>query len=251
MRRLIISAPFGNYLQFPGTTPTLGTFTRHYRGGKFYRLWRCLLTLRYSWKMQAWRNKLGLPNPGIGSLLDTSTVDKIVSVHGFNKEDWGYFTSFFYPRIGQMVELNLSCPNVGHQHVTNDVYWATNAMSDRGLIVIAKLPPVRWFELAEPLYEVGVRNFHLCNTIPTPGGGLSGKPLKQYSLWAIEQFRKRWNTAVDLTGGGGITCEQDVRDYLSAGADRVAVGSMLFNPFNWKKIPRFVKLLEEHFNELP
>ncbi len=250
MNRLIISAPFGNWLNFPGATSTLGTFTRHYRGGFWYRLWRCLRTLRYSRKTGGWVNKLGLPNPGIDSLDgdiargSVGFAGKVVSIHGFSPEEWIYLAQKACRR-GLLVEFNLSCPNVGHRHVAGQltpVFQRFNAE-----YAIAKLPPLRWFELAEPLYDLGVRCFHLCNTLPCPGGGLSGKVLKPYSLWAVEEFRKRWGGRVELIGGGGVTCEQDVRDYLSAGADRVAVGSMLLNPFNHRKIPGFVRLLEDHF----
>jgi dihydroorotate dehydrogenase len=241
---LIISAPLGNYLSFAGCTSTLGTFTLRRRGGPFYRLWRCAWTLRYSWRLRGWINKLGLPNPGIDSLAGRDLSDVIVSVHGLDAGEWAALGAAVLSmrRFPLGVELNLSCPNVtdGRDAFAAAVRVAS-FLVDGGVRVIAKLPPVRWMEPGDPLYDAGVRTFHLCNTIPTAAGGLSGKTLKQYSLWAIECFRQSFGDAVTLIGGGGVTCEQDVLDYRSAGADHVAVASMLLNPFNWRKVPRLLE----------
>lgn len=238
IEKLIIGAPFGNYLKFPGATPTLGTFTLKRRGGMAYRLWRCLRTLRYSRRMQAWINKLGLPNPGIDSVQFGDYYDKIISVFGFNKNEWDTLASRLSLLNIGAVELNLSCPNISHSTLAQDVKQATLMLSTT-TEVIAKLPPVRWMELAKPLFDIGVRWFHCCNTIPTPGGGISGKPLKQYSLWATEEIKDRWGTQVKVTSGGGISRVKDIMDYEKAGADHFAVGSLLLNPFRWRKIKVF------------
>ena len=62
VKRLIISAPFGNYLQPEGTTPTLGTFTLARRPGRIQRIIR---TVRWYPRIGAWVNRIGLRNPGI------------------------------------------------------------------------------------------------------------------------------------------------------------------------------------------
>lgn len=238
MHKIIISAPFGNYWSYPGCTSTLGSFTVEYRGGLMYRLWRCLRTLRYKPSLGGWINKLGLPNPGIDSLRiseESNLYDqKIISVHGFTGQDWEILLHqavYLYKPLA--IELNLSCPNVGHgrddwKSVDYGLKTIVQKTSDTHLI--AKLPPLRWVEMAEWLYERGIKHFHCCNTIPTPSGGLSGKVQKQYALWCVEDLRKRFGDSVKLIGGGGVTCRGDVRDYREAGADRVAVGSFLI-PF--------------------
>ena len=55
MHKLVIAAPFGNYLDFPATTSTLGTFTAKSRGGIAWRLWQILKTVRYYPGLQAWK----------------------------------------------------------------------------------------------------------------------------------------------------------------------------------------------------
>jgi dihydroorotate dehydrogenase len=242
MKSLIIGAPFGNYLDRPYATSTTGTFTLARRGGTLYRWWRVLRTLRYDSRIGGWVNKLGLPNPGIDSVrLDQSS--RIVSVLGFSSEEW---VSLIVEcvRIGPLaVELNLSCPNVHSSPSVVDVEMAVGIALDNRLKVIAKLPPVRWMDLARPLFSMGVRHFHLCNTIPTPRGGISGNTLKQYSLWAVRDVREAWAEEVDTIGGGGITNEEDVKDYLTAGANRVSVASMLLNPLNHRKLESLARIV--------
>jgi dihydroorotate dehydrogenase len=53
IRPLVVSAPFGNYVQPRGTTPTLGTFTLLRRGGVASRIWRVFLTVRYYPRLKA------------------------------------------------------------------------------------------------------------------------------------------------------------------------------------------------------
>lgn len=234
---IIISAPFGNYLHFNGCSSTFGTFTWHRRGGFPWRLWRIVRTLRYSWKLQSWRNKLGLPNSGILSvdISDTRLSGALVSILGFNKEEWANLLAFVHQKLPQIagIELNLSCPNIDHRVIVADVIPSVNQCPKR---IIAKLPPLKWMDIALPLYESGVRTFHCCNTLWTPAGGFSGEVLKPYSLWAVESMRKQFGSSVTIIGGGGVRERSDVVRYVQAGADRVAVGSMLLNPLQWSKV---------------
>lgn len=259
LKPIIISAPFGNWFNYPGATSTLGTFTLKYRGGIFYRLWRMFLTLRYDRYMKGWVNRLGLPNPGIDSLSSSESIKedtffspmywgeeyrqyegKIVSIHGFNASDWYSLIDRLRHFRWGYIELNLSCPNVGHTPSIEEVIPAIehpNIYRDR---LIAKLPPVEWMKLAIPLYDVGIRMFHCCNTLPCPSGGLSGKTLKRYSLCAVNDIKTKWGDDVTVIGGGGVTHMEDYRDHKNAGADHVAIASVLLNPFNWSRIKRLI-----------
>lgn len=237
---LIIGAPFGNYLSREGVTSTAGTFTWQHRAGVLKRIWRVARTVRYYRRQQAWINRLGLPNPGIRSLRQ-DTSRQIVSLHGFNQTEWQQLIEYAAALnpAPLAIELNISCPNVT-KVVTDEVLFACRqalACQDR-FLTIAKLPPVRWQDLAIPLYDMGVRWFHCCNTLPTPGGGVSGKPLKSYSLWAISDLRERFGDDVHLIGGGGVSTTADIDDYLAAGADHIAIASLLLNPLRWPQITR-------------
>jgi dihydroorotate dehydrogenase len=243
MKSLIIGAPFGNYLERPYATSTTGTFTLARRGGVLHRWWRVIKTLRYDSRIDGWVNKLGLPNPGIYS-VHTEQSSRIVSVYGFSSEEWVSLIAECVRILPLAVELNLSCPNVHSSPSVAEVEKAVGMALDNHLKVIAKLPPVRWMDMARPLFSMGVRHFHLCNTIPTPGGGVSGKPLKQYSLWAVRDVREAWAEEVDIIGGGGITNEEGVKDYLAAGSNRVSVASMLLNPLNHRKLESLAHIVD-------
>jgi dihydroorotate dehydrogenase len=103
----------------------------------------------------------------------------------------------------------------------------------RGLNVIAKIPPLNFHKTVEMAYSHGVRTFHATNTLPTPNGGMSGKALLPISLAAVRYLREQYPD-VSIIGGGGISRPEDAAEYVATGANHVAIGTMLFNPFNWK-----------------
>ena len=231
---LVISAPFGNYLQPKGTTPTLGTFTAARRGGILNRAWRIALTVRYYPRMKAWVNKIGLRNPGIDWLVAKCTAgkidvsDKLVSIHGFTPEDWYALLEKTAPLKPLAIEMNMSCPNVGH------IAWPPELFQrayDTGIPVVVKIPPVNYDAMVEQAHAAGLRVFHCCNTLPNPGGGLSGKPLMHVALQCIQDLkRKPYFDELTLIGGGGIYQPDDVDAYVDLGVKHVAIGTKLFNP---------------------
>lgn len=247
MHKIILSAPFGNYLDWDFCTPTIGSFTRKFRGGKWYRLWRVLKTVRYYPGIGAWKNKLGLPNPGIESLNEKEIYRKILSIAGFSVQDWLHLIRAAIHAKPGWIELNMSCPNVPGEDKSNysDVLsMVSSVIGEYRDRLIIKLPPVGYMQIVkEAIVRHGLNNFHCCNTLPTPGGGLSGKPLMQLSLQAITSIRGVYQIDYPgrLIGGGGVTCEDDVKTYLDRGATNVAVGSCLFFPWKWNTIKRIAR----------
>jgi dihydroorotate dehydrogenase len=249
---LVISAPFGNYIQPRGSTPTLGTFTLERRPG---RLLQIIKTVRYRRGLRAWVNKIGLRNPGMDWLagrvsagrIDVS--DKLVSVHGFNTGQWAALLN----RIGEIkpmaVELNMSCPNVG------EIDWPADLFSraiGTGVPVIVKLPPVNYQAMVEQAVDAGVRVFHCCNTLPVAEGGMSGRPLKPVTLDCIRDLRgKSQGGELTIIGGGGIYEVNDIDDYAQAGADHFALGTQTMNPvylFSHRGLAPFVEHARRRFN---
>ncbi len=228
---VVISAPFGNYVQPNGTTPTLGTFTAAARPG---RVWRIVKTVRYYPRLKAWVNRIGLRNPGLPWLRERveagkiDVSDKLVSVHGFSAEDWWALLEGI-ERIKPLgVELNMSCPNVGHIDWPPELFERALAT---GVPVIAKLPPVNYHDMLGQAIDAGVRCFHCCNTLPVPAGGVSGQPLKPVSLMVIRALRARpGGDALTIIGGGGIYAPSDVDDYRAAGANHFALGTKVMHP---------------------
>ena len=229
---LVISAPFGNYIQPAGTTPTLGTFTALRRGGRPAAFGRALLTMRYYRRLQAWVNRIGLRNPGIESVMrhpprGRALTETIVSVHGFNDEEW----RLLLDRIDRLrplaVELNISCPNVGELSWPPELFQAAVAT---GVPVIVKVPPIRYEPMAEAAVSAGVTWIHATNTLPVAKGGMSGAPLKPIALDCVSRLRADYGRAITIIGGGGIRSAADVRDFADAGADHFAVGSYAMRP---------------------
>ncbi|MBN8645809.1 MAG: hypothetical protein J0L61_11295 [Planctomycetes bacterium] len=255
---LVISAPFGNYVQPRwrarvgegqfggggiargefGATPTLGTFTNERRPG---RVWRIVRTVRYSPFLNAWVNKIGLRNPGIdwlaGRVKDgRARVDHaLVSVHGFNDAEWDRLTGVASGLGALGVELNMSCPNVGHVNWPEWLFErAVSRCSSAGCVLVVKLPPVNFEVMVERALGAGVRALHCCNTIPVPAGGVSGKPLKPVAIQCIGRVRevaaRGGHAGLTIIGGGGVTTPGDIDDYANAGATRAAIGTKCFNP---------------------
>lgn len=230
---LVVSAPFGNYVRCAGATSTLGTFTLERRRG---RVWRVLKTVRYSVTTRAWVNRIGLRNPGIAWLerkvAGGMPVDRsIVSIHGFDADQWHALVDRLAALRPMAMELNLSCPNVGGVSWPEGLFERAVAT---GVPVIAKVPPIRFAGMVEAAVAGGVRVLHCCNTLPVPQGGLSGKPLMPVSLECVRWVRS-WSAEAGIPpllviGGGGITSAADVDAYADAGADAFAVGTKAFNP---------------------
>lgn len=249
--RLIVGAPVGNSWQPPGAIPELGSFTLEKRDGVLglRKLWKVATTLRYSRRAGGWINKLGLPNPGVRALRWPWTAGKIISLFAFKPEDWNSLLGSMGGLIPAAVTANFSCPNVGHApEILAHCTALRRAAQFSGFQVIAKLPPVgwrHWLEHLDPLWAI-----HCCNTLPVPGGGLSGAGLKRINLDVVEAVRKLRPDAV-LVGGGGISTPQDAQDYLNAGADHVAVCSLALDPLGWLwgRPPRRVRAILAHLDK--
>ena len=236
-RPLVISAPFGNYIHPAGTTRTLGTFTLERRPGRWHRVLR---TVRYTPRLGAWVNRIGLRNPGIAWLERKAAsgavhvADAIVSVHGFHDQEWRALIERAARLSPGAIELNVSCPNVGELSWPRWLFAeAERALPGR---VIVKVPPVRYEAMVRDALAGGVRMLHCCNTLPVPGGGMSGKPLLPLALVVVGRVRAIATEmgiareGVVVIGGGGITEPGDVDAYADAGADRVAIGTKVFHP---------------------
>ncbi len=231
---IVISAPFGNYIQPDGMTATMGTFTASKRGG---RTWQIIRTVRYYPRLRAWANKMGLRNPGIDWLVEkvrrgkVDVSDKIISIHGFTKDDWDRLLDRMSEIQPLAMELNISCPNIG------EIHWPGGLFADAvstDVRVVVKLPPVNYEDIVEQAVDGGVRMFHCCNTLPVPCGGISGAPLKPVVLQCIRDLRTKVIRQVEreltIIGGGGVMGVDDVDEYIDAGAHHVALGVKLFNP---------------------
>jgi hypothetical protein len=68
MRDIIISSPFGTYIKSKKATSVLGSFTLDKRPGRAGKIVQFIIDNVRHPVPGGWRNRIGLRNPGIGSI---------------------------------------------------------------------------------------------------------------------------------------------------------------------------------------
>lgn len=221
-------------------------------------------------------NAIGLQNPGLEKVmaeelpwLERFDVPIIANVAGTTTEDYVEVARRIStaPNV-KALELNISCPNVKQGGIT----FGTDPVIARELVeqvkavsqvpVYVKLSPnvTNIVEMAQAVEIGGADGITMINTllgmrldektgkpvIANVTGGLSGPAVKPIALRMVYEVYK----AVDIPiiGMGGISCVQDVIDFMSAGASAVAVGTMNFiDPFI---CPNIIDALPAKLDEL-
>ena len=193
-------------------------------------------------------NSIGLQNPGIERFvaeylprLRELGVPLWVSAGGFSAGDYGEVCAALDAEPGiETVELNVSCPNVEEAADTvAELVSAARKATTRTLYVklSAAVPDVA--ELARAAESAGADGFTLVNTLrglalderlrPRLGrgvGGLSGPALKHVALAAVWACRRA--TELPIVGLGGVMTGRDALELVAAGANAVALGTVLF-----------------------
>ncbi|CAM4280707.1 dihydroorotate dehydrogenase [Jeotgalicoccus halotolerans] len=221
-------------------------------------------------------NAIGLQNPGVDYIiehelkyLEQFDVPVIANVAGTKIEDYVEVAKKISkaPNVSAL-ELNISCPNVkegGIQfgtdpgtakrltaavkevsakpvyvklspNVTNIVDMAKSvAQAADGITMINTLVGMRLDNNGRPI---------LANTT----GGLSGPAIKPVALNMVYQVRQALPD-IPIIGMGGIATVDDVLDFISVGADAVAIGTMNFtNPYICKELIDELKKKTEEMN---
>lgn len=216
-----INPPFGNYINLPDTKSIKGSFTLEPREGLIPQI---IKTLRYSFKYNDWVNKIGLRNNGIKWALDNYNNDHIISIAILNKNEIPEFLRII-PK-NQDLEINISCPNAEKEMINNDIEKFLN--KERKWCIL-KLSPKSNNDDIDYFYNKGFRQFHCCNTIPVPEGGLSGKSIIPYTNEKVNYIKSKYKDST-VIAGGGITEWNDVVNYRKKGADHFSVSTNFFNP---------------------
>ena len=231
--KYFISAPFGNYLKFKNAISVKGTFTVNPRPGRIKQIFK---TLRYvktdaGW---AWRNKLGLRNPGLFNGMLKTSYNDVLSVAALDPDDWEKILMAIGP--DRNIELNISCPNLETCNDTMSWYGFDKFPRHmRGEFTIVKIPPIADNNMVDKLVEIGYNQIHASNTLPSEKGGLSGKIIMPYTMKLID-YIKNTHKHVKVIAGGGVYSKKDAQTYLNAGADYVSLGSVCFTPWKIKGI---------------
>lgn len=200
---------------------------------------------------------MGLPNLGyreyvkFASQLKKYNKPVIASVAGLSVEDYGKMVEAFQNSDVDLIEVNLSCPNLeGKPQVAYDFEQTEKVLrriSNLGKKPIGlKLPPYYDFvhhkQMAD-LFEKYKISFITCinsvgNTLiinpetetpiikPKKGfGGLCGDYIKPIALANVRAFYELLGNKISIFGVGGIKTGTDAFEFLLAGADAVQVAS--------------------------
>ncbi len=237
--KIFISPPFGNHIHFKDDNiiSIEGSFTYERRPGL---IWNALKTIR-PYK-GGWRNKIGLRNKGIRQInIDSGWNSAVIySLAAIRPNDWDgmYYT---VPPFCN-VELNISCPNADDAEAPIQDSTLCKYLEKWPNLHVKVAPTqeavqgtARWIE------EFGLKNLHIGNTLPLTNngtgvtiGGMSGPPLKPYTLKAVE-FARRIYPDINIIGGGGIRTLDDVKEFQNRGANDISVSTIFFNPLKAKK----------------
>ncbi|MBO1208820.1 dihydroorotate dehydrogenase [Mammaliicoccus sciuri] len=228
-------------------------------------------------------NAIGLQNPGVHHIiehelkyLEQYDVPIIANVAGSTEEEYVYVAKHISQASNvHALELNISCPNVkegGIQfgtvpEVAKELTRKVKAVSE--VPVYVKLSPnvTNIVEMAKAIAEYA-DGITMINTlvglridaktgkpiISNVIGGLSGPAIKPVALRMVYEVSQ--HVDIPIIAMGGVRTAQDVIDYISVGADAVAVGTANFeNPTVCKDIidelPTLLdKLGIEHITEL-
>jgi dihydroorotate dehydrogenase (NAD+) catalytic subunit len=194
-------------------------------------------------------NSIGLANPGIDRFVTRSLpqLDKLgipiwVSVGGFETDDYAE-TCLRLDDLAEIsaIELNVSCPNVEAPVESATQIVAAARLATRKQLW-AKLSPAvpDVGEVARAAQAAGADGLSLVNTIrglkldertlrPALGpgtGGLSGPALKPIALAAVATCYRA--TGLPIVGMGGVQSGRDALEFIAAGAQHVALGTVLF-----------------------
>ena len=200
---------------------------------------------------------MGLPNLGyreyvkFASQLKKYNKPVIASVAGLSVEDYGKMVEAFQNSDVDLIEVNLSCPNLeGKPQVAYDFEQTEKVLhriSNLGKKPIGlKFPPYYDFvhhkQMAD-LFEKYKISFITCinsvgNTLiinpetetpiikPKKGfGGLCGDYIKPIALANVRAFYELLGNKISIFGVGGIKTGTDAFEFLLAGADAVQVAS--------------------------
>jgi dihydroorotate dehydrogenase (NAD+) catalytic subunit len=194
-------------------------------------------------------NSIGLANPGIDRFVTRNLpqlgklgVPVWASVGGFEADDYAEICSRLDDHAEvSAIELNVSCPNVeAPVESTTQIVAAARLATRKPLW--AKLSPAvpDIGEVAKVAQAAGADGLSLVNTLrglkldartlrPVLGrgqGGLSGPALKPIALAAVAACYRA--TEIPIVGMGGIQTGLDALEFVAAGAQHVALGTVLF-----------------------
>ncbi|HEX9664324.1 MAG TPA: dihydroorotate dehydrogenase [Patescibacteria group bacterium] len=203
-------------------------------------------------------NAIGIENPGADAFIQAKLplfkgigIPIIISILGHTDREFTVLAQKFNKAGGvSVLELNLSCPNLGKKvlvaqdpKATYRVVKAVKKISDYP--VIAKLAPnvTDVTTIAKAAEDAGADGVSLINTfsgmvidvhkrasvLGNVTGGVSGPAIRPMAVDMV--YKTAQKIKIPIVAMGGITTGEDALQYIIAGATMVAVGTANFiNP---------------------
>lgn len=202
-------------------------------------------------------NSMGLPNLGYRAyaalIPELRRFGKpiVASIAGFGEEDFVTIATAINASKPDLIEVNLSCPNIpGEPQIGYDADVTERLLKRVRKVVTTpmgvKLPPyfdpAHQDKMAQILDRVGVEFLSVINSVgnglvvdlekesvvikPKGGfGGLGGPLIKPMALANVRAFWKLFGGRVPIIGTGGIASGGDAFEHLLCGASAVQVGT--------------------------
>lgn len=200
-------------------------------------------------------NSVGLENPGVQGFINQelpsfSKLDlcRIVNLGGSCEDDYVEGAKLLDDKDFDIIELNISCPNVKHggmafgikSEVARDVVRSVRKATKKPLIVKLSPNAEDIVEMAKVCEEEGADGISLVNTFKAMAidiknkkpvfdnvtAGLSGPAIKPIALRMVYEVCKA--VSIPVVGMGGIMNAGDVIEFIMAGATCVQIGTANF-----------------------
>lgn len=201
-------------------------------------------------------NAIGLQNPGVDVIIEKELpflaqydTEILANVAGACEEDYvDVIKKLNDEPVIKAFELNISCPNVKHGGIGLGTNCELAAKVTRMCKEVANKPVYvklspnvsNIVEIAQAVEAAGADGIVMINTLlgmrldlktgkpilANTTGGLSGPAIKPVAIRMVYQVAQAVH--IPIIGVGGITCAQDVLEFLYAGASAVEVGMYNF-----------------------
>ena len=203
-------------------------------------------------------NSVGLENPGVQGFIDNELqffkdldLVRIANVGGGTLEDYLQGVQLLNDQPIDMIELNISCPNVKaggmafgiKNEVAREVVRKVRNITNLPLVIKLSPNAEDIIKMAKVCEEEGADGVSLVNTFKAMAidinkrkpvfenvyAGLSGPAIKPIALRMVHEVCK--NVKIPVMGMGGITTAEDTIEFIMAGATCIQVGTANFiNP---------------------
>jgi dihydroorotate dehydrogenase (NAD+) catalytic subunit len=202
-------------------------------------------------------NAVGLPDAGLDKALDewggymqNAPVPLIANIVGGAEEDFYKIAEAVNQIKPHLIEVNLSCPNVGDEFgkplacsrvKVEEMTKILKTKTDIPLIIKMSPNVTNWVEIAKAAEDAGADGLCCFNTFG-PGmvididsrmpilankvGGVSGPGLRPLVVKMINDIYKA--VKIPIIGTGGILTGRDAIEIMMAGATLVGIGTMVF-----------------------